>query len=735
MKLNDREQAKPNFAGLVYPVQHAEMKLILADLWPALKPLPVFKYVTDEYRAEIHFDRAHGEWVCRKTSLAANKVQELRGGLTEMTLALPHCETVVSTECVAAEPQERDSENRRNQRLQTIREWRDNFENGALYSGLQDYLSESQQHEIYDSVRMTLTARQLQFNPKNVEFVFDALWKAGGRLATLIEIAERNKAERTAGASEKSMPKIEPLPKLVGSDNQTLEISAPKTRVIFSNPSVCDDETAARFEKMFPSESTLTKPTALEHEIKPEQNPVEAPAESDNVTGGSVVVSAAETSGGALSFEEDLHERVFRRTAVDGLRPPVRINQSGSRAGGFEEPTSPFRIFEISGFQAAAFVFLIATICLTAGTLGHSLLGRRVQDTQKSTGPVGATSSATSNRVGQTPSPVSGPPPSEKFETPPVNPPAPETQGLHAENAVTQPSVDGRSTDSSGRATLTGPSSAVASRPHIDSDDSSAANRLDNTSPGEGKTKENARDSESFAKAPSASSKSSATIQSNPAAHHDVTSEPDRSSALFARNASPSAGAELTHPPREVGPTGGALRHPVPRRATPAMSAVPHRSRPSVLLVTAPSQSSKPFKVTFPQKAIAASSTFAIASQLSVVIPPEPGAASARRPARLQAGDLISYVWPRYPTPGDRDISTETVKVRVTIGKLGQIMDIKLLSGSTSLLPAAKGAIRQWRYKPTLLNQRPVRAQQDVTIEFRPPQHLSHVGAQRISHN
>jgi len=734
MKLNDREQAKPNFAGLVYPVQHAEMKLILADLWPALKPLPVFKYVTDEYRAEIHFDRAHGEWVCRKTSLAANKVQELRGGLTEMTLALPHCETDVPTECVAAEPRERDSENRRNQRLQAIREWGENFENGALYSGLQDYLSESQQHEIYDSVRMTLTARQLQFNPKNVEFVFDALWKAGGRLATLIEIAERNKAERTAGASEQSLPKIEQLPILAGPEVQPSQISAPKKRVIFSNPSVCDDETAARFEKMFPSESTLTKPTALEHEIKPEQNPVEAPGESDNVTGDSVVVSAAETSRGALSFEEDLHERVFRRTAVAGLRPRVRPDKAGSRANHLDDPTSPFRIFEISGFQAAAFVFLIATICLTAGTLGHSLLGRRVQETQKSTGAGGATSSATSNRVGQTPSPVSGAPPSEKFETPPVNPPAPETQGLRAENAVTQPSVDGRSTDSSGRATLTGPSSAVASRPHIDFDGASAANKLDNTSPGEGKTKENARDSESFARASSASSKSSATIQSNPAAHHDVTSEPDRSSALFARNASPAL-PEVAHSPSDVGSIGGAVRHSTPRKVTPAMSAVPHRSRPSVLLVTAPSQSSKPFKVTFPQKAIAASSTFAIASQLSVVIPPEPGAASARRPARLQAGDLISYVWPRYPTPGDRDISTETVKVRVTIGKLGQIMDIKLLSGSTSLLPAAKGAIRQWRYKPTLLNQRPVRAQQDVTIEFRPPQHLSHVGAQRISHN
>ncbi|HXQ36913.1 MAG TPA: hypothetical protein VN843_23075, partial [Anaerolineales bacterium] len=94
-----------------------------------------------------------------------------------MTMALPHGQADVFTEAVAAEPQEQGLENETNRRLQAILEWRDNYENGALYSELQDYLSESQQDEIYDSIRMTLTARQLQFNPKNVEFVFEALWR------------------------------------------------------------------------------------------------------------------------------------------------------------------------------------------------------------------------------------------------------------------------------------------------------------------------------------------------------------------------------------------------------------------------------------------------------------------------------------------------------------------------------------------------------------------------------
>src|SRR5260370_11389590 len=204
MKLIKPQQAKANSAGLTSHVQQAEMKLILAGAWPALKPLPVFKYETDEYRASIDFDKTRGEWVCRKTSLPSNKVQELRGGLTEITMGLSHGQAEVFTEDVAAEQQEQESEKDANRRLQAILEWRENYENGALYSGLQDYLSESQQDEIYDSIRLTLTARQLQFNPKNVAFVFDALSKAGGRLATLVEVAQRNKTEQGADVPAKA---------------------------------------------------------------------------------------------------------------------------------------------------------------------------------------------------------------------------------------------------------------------------------------------------------------------------------------------------------------------------------------------------------------------------------------------------------------------------------------------------------------------------------------------------
>src|SRR5690348_7968595 len=183
--------SKANIAGLTSPLQQSEMKSILAGTWPPLKPLPVFKYETAEYRATIDFDRKHGEWVCRKTSLPSNEVQELRGGLREITMALPHGEEEMLLE--GAEQQEQELEKDTNRRLRALHDWRDNYENGACYFELRDFLSESQRTELDDSLRLSLTARQLQFNSKNVANVFDDLSVAGGRFAALIELAKRNK--------------------------------------------------------------------------------------------------------------------------------------------------------------------------------------------------------------------------------------------------------------------------------------------------------------------------------------------------------------------------------------------------------------------------------------------------------------------------------------------------------------------------------------------------------------
>jgi protein TonB len=130
-------------------------------------------------------------------------------------------------------------------------------------------------------------------------------------------------------------------------------------------------------------------------------------------------------------------------------------------------------------------------------------------------------------------------------------------------------------------------------------------------------------------------------------------------------------------------------------------------------------ENGKLVRAVLPRKSITGSPSVAITSQLSVLIPPaERSTAADRETAKLQAGDLISYAVPRQPRPGDQYKSTETVRVRATIGSDGRVTDVKPINGPIFLLSSVVSAVRQWRFHPTLLNGAPVKAEDDVTIEF-----------------
>jgi len=774
MKWNEHERARPNIAGLASPVQQAEMKLLLAGKWPPLKPLPVFKYETEEYRASIDFDKTRGEWACHKISLPSNKVQELRGGLTEIAMALPHGHAEAFAEVAAAEHMEQELEKDASRRLQAMLEWRENYESGVLYAALQDYLSESQQAEIEDSIRLTLTARQLQFNPKNVAHVFDALSKAGGTLATLIETAQRKKAKQVADVPAKAEAAasdaerdahVEPIPpardrrlqmrtipasrafvQLDGTNRGTvLNISETGMVVIAAEPLILDDylphirlqipsssqnieiaahivwlaeskksagirfvdltaearnqisnwiaseKPAQEFEGLTraPVESLI--PAILEsfpeepsRSVFPEQD---QPASPDLIADTASQVSEIATPEilyvNPPSVVEELVEKLHRRTPIARFAPQVRTGKAAPSKERIENSSSRLYVLEISGFQVSAVAFLFAVVSVAVGfTVARGPLGKRLRDAQESILAVDSTSPALPGRPSDTTSRTFTPPAENTPIAAVENPPAQAT----AESPLASPSAPSlnvRPEDSTTRVGPIEPSSATTPRPLTE---------FDNPKGG-----------------------------------------PERkgSAGRVAQNAWPPANSQPAHPSKVGGRISGTPRNPAPRRVTPA----PRLSASSTMLVTGPGDGSKPFTLTLPEKPIAASSSFAMTSQLSVLVAPEPGPAVTHNPSRLQAGELVSFVWPRYPMPGDRHGSSETVKVRTTIGELGQVLDIKLVSGSTSLLPAAMSAIRLWRYNPTLLNQRPIQAQQDVTIEFRPPQYMSHLSTQHPAHN
>jgi len=56
--------------------------------------------------------------------------------------------------------------------------------------------------------------------------------------------------------------------------------------------------------------------------------------------------------------------------------------------------------------------------------------------------------------------------------------------------------------------------------------------------------------------------------------------------------------------------------------------------------------------------------------------------------------------------------------MRAIIGKNGDIKELGLVSGHPLLAPAAIEAVRQWHYRPYLLNGEPVEVETIVTVNF-----------------
>jgi TonB family protein len=84
----------------------------------------------------------------------------------------------------------------------------------------------------------------------------------------------------------------------------------------------------------------------------------------------------------------------------------------------------------------------------------------------------------------------------------------------------------------------------------------------------------------------------------------------------------------------------------------------------------------------------------------------------------VQAANLITQVRPTYPPDAKAARVQGTVKFNVVIGPDGAVKNIELVSGHPLLAQAAMDAIRQWVYKPTLLNGSPVEVITTVDVNF-----------------
>jgi protein TonB len=107
-----------------------------------------------------------------------------------------------------------------------------------------------------------------------------------------------------------------------------------------------------------------------------------------------------------------------------------------------------------------------------------------------------------------------------------------------------------------------------------------------------------------------------------------------------------------------------------------------------------------------------------IISSTPVAVPKVATPQRVRVSAGVTSGLLVRKVNPVYPPLARQARISGTVVLRAVISKDGSIENLSLVSGHPMLAPAAIDAVKQWKYKPYLLNGEPVEVDTEVQVNF-----------------
>jgi protein TonB len=104
-----------------------------------------------------------------------------------------------------------------------------------------------------------------------------------------------------------------------------------------------------------------------------------------------------------------------------------------------------------------------------------------------------------------------------------------------------------------------------------------------------------------------------------------------------------------------------------------------------------------------------------------VIAPPPPKPVTPARirvGGNVQAASLVRKVQPVYPQIARTAHVSGTVVLHAIIAKDGTIQELQYVTGPPLLMRAAMDAVREWRYKPTLLNGEPVEVDTTISVVF-----------------
>jgi TonB family protein len=102
-----------------------------------------------------------------------------------------------------------------------------------------------------------------------------------------------------------------------------------------------------------------------------------------------------------------------------------------------------------------------------------------------------------------------------------------------------------------------------------------------------------------------------------------------------------------------------------------------------------------------------------------VAPPPPPKPKGPQRiGGNVMEANLLRKVQPIYPPLAKSARVQGTVEFTATISKEGNIENLQLVRGHPLLVNAAKEAVLQWKYRPTMLNGSPVEVITDIIVNF-----------------
>jgi protein TonB len=107
-----------------------------------------------------------------------------------------------------------------------------------------------------------------------------------------------------------------------------------------------------------------------------------------------------------------------------------------------------------------------------------------------------------------------------------------------------------------------------------------------------------------------------------------------------------------------------------------------------------------------------------VLSSTPAYVPPKPNVQRVRVSQGVTTGMLLKKVQPTYPPLARQARIQGSVVLKAVISKNGKVENLQVVSGHPMLTSSAIEAVKQWQYKPYILNGQPVEVETNITVNF-----------------